>query len=84
MDYLYHQLLLELQTLESFWSGRSNKDEKYFFNWNFCNCKDYLQVYRATAGRRRQVNLQFRQQLLVLGHPVAQHIRVVGRDDCHL
>ena len=30
MDYLYHQLLLELQTLESFWSGRSNKDEKYF------------------------------------------------------
>ena len=90
MDCFYHQLLLELQTLESFWSGRSNKDEKYFvvqwlwFNWkNVCG-NDYLQVYGATTGRRRQVNLQFRQQLLVLGDPVAKHVRVVRWDDCHL
>ena len=45
---------------------------------------NYLQVDRAATGGRRKVNLQFCQQLLVLSDPVAQHIRVVCRDDCHL
>ena len=46
MDYLYHQLLLELQTLESFWSGRSNKDEKYFVVVQL----EFLQLQALPAG----------------------------------
>ena len=42
-----------------------------------------LEIDGAPTGGRRQVNLELGEELLVLGHPVAQDVRVVGRDDRH-
>ena len=38
----------------------------------------------SPAGGGREVNLVLGQLLLLLGHPVAESVRVVGGDDCDL
>ena len=43
----------------------------------------HLEVDRAPAGARGQVYPQLGQQLLVLGHPVAQDVCIVGWDNGH-
>ena len=43
-----------------------------------------LQVDGAPAGRGGEVDPVLRQGLLVLGHPVAQGVGVIGGDDGHL
>ena len=39
---------------------------------------------QVPAGGGRKVNLVLGQLLLLLGHPVAKSVRVVGGDDCDL
>ena len=50
---------------------------------SFRNVLTHLKVDRASAGARGEVYLQLREELLIFGHPVAQHVSIVGWDNGH-